>query len=236
MRKRIILFVFSVAGILLSGCASTVSPQGSSVDNLKVEEEKRIIFPPYEGTERKIQVVEIRIPKEDIERYPELSNLRVGHGMADILYTTLDNTNRFIFVEGREEMKRRILNEWEDTESGIIAGSREFTLLPADFLVYATLFNFDECLRNEKIGLTKELVCITSVGIQVRIVKVTTRELILGSSDPRARECTYINIKNLPFLGSTLTAFEKSAVYDATVKATRCAVFEALKRFDRKGW
>ncbi|MCP4263553.1 MAG: hypothetical protein GY774_39515 [Planctomycetes bacterium] len=232
MQQHIVFFV--VAGFLLCACATVESRHMTLPDRPAKEEQVR--FPPYKGPKRNIQVVEIRIPAEDVKRYPELSEKRVGYGLGSVLYDTLFDSDRFIFLEGKEKIMGRILKEWKATKLDIVVGKKEFELLPSDFLVYAKVFNFNECLRREKIGWTKELTCVTSVGVQVRIVKVDTRELIPGSSNPRSSRCTYINTRNLPLFGAPLTAFEESAVYEATLKAMRCAVRQVLERFDRKEW
>ena len=42
--------------------------------------EQPIDFSPYQGPKRKVQVVQINIPADDIKRYPELRDKRVGFG------------------------------------------------------------------------------------------------------------------------------------------------------------
>jgi curli biogenesis system outer membrane secretion channel CsgG len=254
MRERIVFFI--VAGILLSDCAymgpSTPSTtaqlrefekisqtSADTGENTKVEENEVPIFPPYEGPKRNIQVVEISVPKEDIERYPELSDKQVGFGLASILLDVLFKTDRFEFLEEKEEILRRILEQWKATKRGIYVtdSPTRFGMRPPEFLVYAKVFDFVACSPAEEIHLTrKKLTCVTTVGVQVRIVKTATGELIPGSTNPLSDQGTYFHTRDLSIFGGPLTAFDQSAVGKATWRATHYAVLQVLKRFDQKRW
>jgi hypothetical protein len=93
------------------------------------------------------------------------------------------------------------------------------------------------CSPVERLGLTsKQLTCITSVGVQVRIANTATGEYIPGSTDPLSPEGKYAHTVNLPLFGDSRSAFDQSAVGKATLKATQYAVLKAIQRFDRAGW
>jgi hypothetical protein len=65
-------------------------------------------------------VVQINIPADDIKRYPELGEKRVGFGLSNILVETLFDTGRFTFLEDKEHILRRLVELWELTEDGIL--------------------------------------------------------------------------------------------------------------------
>jgi hypothetical protein len=103
--------------------------------------------------------------------------------------------------------------------------------------VYAQVFDFVACSPVESIGLVnKNLTCVTSVGVQVRIAKTATGEYIPGSTDPLSPEGKYVHTVNLSLFGDTRLAFDQSAVGKATTQATQYAVLKALQRSDRAGW
>jgi curli biogenesis system outer membrane secretion channel CsgG len=219
-----------VLGLLGGGCASSVGPYG--VAQPISPEVESVRFPPYRGPQRKIQVVQINIPADDIKRYPELGEKRVGFGLSNILVETLFDTGRFAFLEDKEQILRRLVELWEMTEDGILVKNPvapDTALQAPDFLVYAEVFDFVACSSVERIGLVnKRLSCVTSVGVQVRIANTSTGEYIPGSAEGQ-----YVHTVKLSLFGDSRLAFDQSAVGKATLKATQYAVLKALERFDR---
>jgi curli biogenesis system outer membrane secretion channel CsgG len=219
-----------VLGLLGGGCASSVGPY--SVTQPISPEVESIKFPAYRGPQRKIQVVQINIPADDIKRYPELGEKRVGFGLSNILVETLFDTGRFAFLEDKEQILRRLVELWEMTEDGILVknpATPDTGLHAPDFLVYAEVFDFVACSPVESIGrVNKQLSCVTSVGVQVRIANTATGEYIPGSAEGQ-----YVHTVRLSLFGDSRLAFDQSAVGKATLKATQYAVLKALERFDR---
>jgi curli biogenesis system outer membrane secretion channel CsgG len=232
--------IVSILGVCLLGwgCAASVGPHGSVPQPAAAVEPVR--FPPYRGPRQKIHVVQINIPADDIKRYPELGEKRVGFGLSNILVETLFDTGRFTFLEDKEQILKRLVELWELTEDGLLVKNPvapETALQAPDLLVYAQVFDFVACSPVESIGLTsKTLTCVTSVGVQVRIANTATGEYIPGSTDPLSPEGKYVHTVNLPLFGDSRLSFDQSAVGKATFKATQYAVLKALQRFDRAGW
>ena len=226
----------ALAGWLL-GCAAGVGPHGEVQPG--GPDEVSLSFPPYNGPKRRVQVVQINIPAEDIRRYPELAEKRVGFGLSNILVETLYDTNRFTFLEEKEQVLKRLVELWELTQDGILVKNPtapETALQAPDFLVYAEIFDFAPCSPVEKIGLlSKNLTCVTSVGVQVRIESTATGEYIPGTTDPLSPEGKYVHIANVSLFGDARSAFDQSAIGKATLKATRYAVRKALQRFQLAG-
>jgi curli biogenesis system outer membrane secretion channel CsgG len=227
-----------VVGFLSGGCAASVGPHG--VAQPVSPEVESVRFPPYRGPKRKIQVVQINIPAEDLKRYPELAEKRVGFGLSNILVETLFDTGRFTFLEDKEQILRRLVELWELTEDGILVKTPvapDTALQAPDLLIYAEVFDFVACSPVESIGLgRKNLTCVTSVGVQVRIANTATGEYIPGSTDPLSPEGKYVHAVTLPLFGDIRLAFDQSAVGKASLKASQYAVLKALQRFDRAGW
>jgi curli biogenesis system outer membrane secretion channel CsgG len=227
-----------IIGFLGGGCASSVGPHGMAQP--VTPDAESVSFPPYHGTPRKIQVVQINIPADDIKRYPELAEKRVGFGLSNILVETLFDTGRFTFLEDKEQILRRLVELWELTEDGILVKNPvapDTALQAPDLLIYAEVFDFVACSPVERVSFGgKQLTCITSVGVQVRIAKTATGEYLPGSTDPLSPEGKYVHTVNLSLFGDTRLAFDQSAVGKATFKATQYAVLKALQRFDRALW
>jgi curli biogenesis system outer membrane secretion channel CsgG len=236
MWRQLICFV--VIGLWGWGCASSVGPHGTAQP--ASPEVESVTFPPYGGPKRNIQVVQINIPADDIKRYPELGERRVGFGLSNILVETLFDTGRFTFLEDKEQILRRLVELWELTEDGILVKNPvapDTALQAPDLLIYAEVFDFVACSPVERIGLVnKNLTCVTSVGVQVRIANTASGEYIPGSTDPLSPEGKYVHTVSLSLFGDTRLAFDQSAVGKATLKATQYAVLKALQRFDRAGW
>jgi curli biogenesis system outer membrane secretion channel CsgG len=227
-----------VIGFLGGRCASSVGPHGTAQP--VASDTESVGFPPYRGPKRNIQVVQINIPADGLKHYPELGEKRVGFGLSNILVESLFDTGRFTFLEDKEQILRRLVELWELTEDGILVKNPvapATTLQAPDFLVYAQVFDFVACSPIESIGLVnKNLTCVTSVGVQVRIANTATGEYIPGSTDPLSPEGKYVHTVNLSLFGDTRLAFDQSAVGKATLKATQYAILKSLQRFDRAAW
>jgi hypothetical protein len=236
MLRQIVSLI--VVGLCAWGCAASVGPHGAAQAVPAATDTIR--FPPYRGPKRAIQVVQINIPADDIKRYPELAEKRVGFGLSNILVETLFDTGRFSFLEEKEQLLRRLVELWELTEDGILVKSpvaADTALQAPEFLMYAEVFDFVACSPAERVSLVgKELSCITSVGVQVRIANTASGEYIPGSTDPLSPEGKYVHTVHLSLFGDARLAFDQSAVGKATLKGTQYAVLKALQRFDRAGW
>jgi curli biogenesis system outer membrane secretion channel CsgG len=233
MRQPLALTLIS---FMLWGCATTVGPHGSGPST---SEEERVSFPPYQGPKRRIQVVQISIPADDVKRYPELAEKRVGFGLSSILVETLFDTGRFTFLEEKEPLLKRLVELWE-LKDGILVknpAAQEAALQAPEFLVYAEVFDFVACSPLEHISPgRKQLSCLTSVGVQVRVVNIATGEYIPGSTNPLSAQGKYLHTVNLSLFAAANILFDQSAVGKATLKATRYAVLQVLQRLDQGRW
>ena len=231
---RLVALVVAL-GTTVSGCGSTNRPQASSPP--PAVEDDSVRFRPHEGPRRRVQVVEIGIPAKELDRYPELREKRVGLGLSSILVETLFDTGRFDLIEGQEKIIERHAKLWQLREDGFYLKDHPFEgLIAPEFLVYAKIFDFVACSPEERINPAgKQLTCVTSVGVQVRIEN-RAGQFVPGTTSPLSKEGSYAHTKDLSFFGSPEMAFDQSAVGKATWKATRHAVLRAAERLDRQGW
>ncbi len=242
MLRLFILMLMTSMSLLGWGCASTVGPHGTPGSDARSEPvaEAPADFPPYQGPKRKVQVVQINIPADDVERYPELREKRVGFGMSSILVETLFDTGRFTFLEEKGDILKRLVEQWELTQDGILvkdAEAPETALQAPDFLLYAEVFDFVACSPIEHIRVAyKQTGCVTSVGVQVRLANTATGEFIPGSTNPLSSQGKYVHTVQAPLFAATGTPFDQSAIGKATLKAVRYAMRQALLRFDRAEW
>ena len=78
MKRHIICLL--ILALAWGGCATTDGPRLPTDHPLAVQPDERVRFPPYQGPKQSIQVVQIRIPKSELDKWPELADRRVGYG------------------------------------------------------------------------------------------------------------------------------------------------------------
>jgi len=66
----------------------------------------------YWGDMIPVALLNVGISDELYEMYPELRDGRVGLGLTNIVIEYLDWTNRFEFVEEKDEIKDRMKSQW----------------------------------------------------------------------------------------------------------------------------
>src|SRR3990172_6865191 len=69
-------------------------------------------FPQYTGAKKRVQIVRFGIPDDLIKKSPELAQKRVGLGLSNRIIETFYDTNRFEFVEEKQTMLEKILEQW----------------------------------------------------------------------------------------------------------------------------
>ena len=168
--------------------------------------------------------------------YPELRDYRVGLGLTNITVAFLDETFRFEFVETRDEIKDRMVNQYKASQKGFTANDVNIMgkITLAKYFIYIEIYDFsiseDETI-NLKDGIKNTLV--TRLGMQVRAVDAETGLYMTGSGLGKAtttRELTFLNDDNLEEV-----AFNQSSIGVSTRKALETAVAKIVKRMLRKG-
>ncbi len=171
----------------------------------------------YDGEPEGIQLIQISINENILNAYPELRDKRVGFGMTNRIIEVLEEAGRFYFVEEKDEVINKMVQEWERSVSGLL----EEELNVGKF---ATT-KWEEIVRRKA-----KLKNTTMVGIQVRLVNVETGRYITGSGlGTSAKEGEGV-LKNLDM------SFDQSTVSFATTGAVITAVANVLRRLEKRGW
>ncbi|MFA6440627.1 MAG: CsgG/HfaB family protein [Bacteriovoracaceae bacterium] len=188
-------------------------------------------FPPYSGEKIRIQVLQVGVSDAIVKKYPEFAEKRVGFGIANRLVETLYETNRFDYVEEKQEMISKIIDQWKLGESGIVAKDAAIapgSLVSPKFLVYAEVYEFSVSYGEAIAAMASTKRNTTMIGIQVKFLDVVTGQYVPGSgSGQSASTATALWLQpDLPF--------DQSTVGMATQQAIDKAVRNVLRRLDKK--
>ena len=193
-------------------------------------------IPEYNGAPVPVALLNIGVTEDVLSMYPELRDYRVGLGLTNITVAFLDETFRFEFVETRDEIKDRMVNQYKASQKGFTANDVNIMgkITLAKYFIYIEIYDFsiseDETI-NLKDGIKNTLV--TRLGMQVRAVDAETGLYMTGSGLGKAtttRELTFLNDDNLEEV-----AFNQSSIGVSTRKALETAVAKIVKRMLRKG-
>lgn len=210
----------------------------TSTENYQAEFEKAASIysiPEYNGDPVPVALLSIGISDEVLSQYPELGDYRVGLGLANIVVAFMDETFRFEFVETKDEIKDRMINQMKASDKGISANKIEVkgNIVLAKYFGYVEVYDFsiseDETV-NLKDGVKNTLV--TRLGLQLKLVDAETGLYMTGSGLGMAtttREMTLLNDANLEEV-----AFNQSSIGTSTKKALETAVAKVVKRMIQK--
>ncbi|MFC2089035.1 CsgG/HfaB family protein, partial [Calditrichota bacterium] len=211
--------------LFLISCAS-VSTERAHLDyekNTSIDS-----FPPYNGPKSRIQVLRFGIPNEILNRYPELADKRVGWGLYNRIIEGFYDTNRFEFLEEKEEVQKRILEQWALSQSGIYIEEQPLEGLKAPtYLVYAEVYDFSVSHSEVLVGIATEKINTTIIGVQIRIVDVRTGKYIPSSGIGEAQTTA----KGIWV--SDKLKFDQTTVGIASQKAVNTAIKKLLDRIDK---
>jgi|TARA_R110002020_G_scaffold399227_1_gene609094 hypothetical protein len=211
----------------------------TTTEDYQAEFEKRASIysiPEYNGDPIPVALLNIGVTEDVLSMYPELRDYRVGLGLTNITVAFLDETFRFEFVETRDEIKDRMVNQYKASQKGFTANDVNIMgkITLAKYFIYIEVYDFsiseDETI-NLKDGIKNTLV--TRLGMQVRAVDAETGLYMTGSGLGKAtttRELTFLNDDNLEEV-----AFNQSSIGVSTRKALETAVAKIVKRMLRKG-
>ena len=193
-------------------------------------------IPEYFGDPVPVALLNIGVTEDVLTQYPELGDYRVGLGLTNITVAFLDETFRFEFVETRDEIKDRMVTQYQASKKGFTANQIDVRgkITLAKYFIYVEVYDFsiseDETV-NLKDGVKNTLV--TRLGMQVRAVDAETGLYMTGSGLGKAvtvREVTLLNDENLDEV-----KFNQSSIGISTRKALETAVAKIVRRMLRKG-
>ena len=185
----------------------------------------------YDGEPEGIQLIQISINENILNAYPELRDKRVGFGMTNRIIEVLEEAGRFYFVEEKDEVINKMVQEWERSVDGLLEQELNVgKFATTKWFAYAEIYDFAVSNQEEIVRRKAKLKNTTMVGIQVRLVNVETGRYITGSGlGTSAKEGEGL-LKNLDM------SFDQSTVSFATTGAVITAVANVLRRLEKRGW
>jgi hypothetical protein len=189
----------------------------------------------YWGEMVPIALLKISASDEVYEMWPELRDARIGLGVTNMVIEYLDWTNRFQFVEEKDEIKERMKTQWKASKKGVseneVYGFGKIKL--AEYFVTIEIYDFsvseDEVIAL-KDGVTQTQ--ITRLGLQVRFTDATTGTYYVGSGLGESK-----TVKKTEGLLNDLEEvdFRQSAIGVTTRKALETASARIVSRMIRRG-
>ena len=185
----------------------------------------------YDGEPEGIQLIQIKVSENILNAYPELRDKRVGFGMTNRIIEVLEEAGRFYFVEEKDEVINKMVQEWERSVSGLLEEELNVgKFATTKWFAYAEVYDFAVSNQEEIKRRKAKISNTTMVGIQVRLVNVETGRYITGSGlGTSAKEGEGV-LKNLDM------SFDQSTVSFATTGAVITAVANVLRRLEKRGW
>lgn len=181
-----------------------------------------------------IQVLQIGINEAVYEMYPELKDKRVGLGVANIVLSYLEMTDRFIFTEDKEEIKQKMIAQDKASDKGISKNKIEVkgNVILAKYFVYIEVYDFsvseDEVIKLDSGAKATQT---TRLGLQVRFVDAETGEVITGSGLGESN-----TVKTSSLLSDVdEIKFNQSTIGISTKKALETASSRVISKLIKKG-
>jgi hypothetical protein len=184
-----------------------------------------------------IPIALINISASDVvyEMWPELKDARIGLGVTNMVIEYLDWTNRFEFVEEKDEIKDRMKTQWVASRKGVsenqVYGLGKIKL--ANYFVTIEIYDFsvseDEVIAI-KDGVTQKQ--ITRLGLQVRFTNAENGTYFVGSG---LGEATTVKKTGGLLADIEEIDFRQSAIGVTTRKALETASARIVARMIRKG-
>ena len=182
----------------------------------------------YDGEPEGIQLIQIKVSENILNAYPELRDKRVGFGMTNRIIEVLEEAGRFYFVEEKDEVINKMVQEWERSVSGLLEEELNVgKFATTKWFAYAEIYDF-AVSNQEEIKEEKLLTNTTMVGIQVRLVNVETGRYITGSGlGTSAKEGEGL-LKNLDM------SFDQSTVSFATTGSSHYSSCKCIEKIREK--
>ena len=223
--------VFLISFLLLFSCARIDSPKTHTT--VSAEPVERFDFTDLSGTRHNVMVFPWNISKIDLEKYPILRDHRIGFGVTNRLIDVLFDTNRFEFIEEKQEIANRLIQQMKQCQQSKVCDSNgidQLKLKTADYIIYPEVYHFGIENHTNINGVSTANKQFVEIGVQLKIINARTATTeSIGS---------YIGQKVLTskgdiFNNSTIN-FSQSSLGKATDKAIKGAIFKLIKRFDKK--
>ena len=185
-----------------------------------------------------IPIALINISASDVvyEMWPDLKDARIGLGVTNMVIEYLDWTNRFEFVEEKDEIKDRMKTQWVASRKGVsqneVYGVGKIML--AKYFVTIEIYDFSVS-EDEVLSLKdgSKQTQTTRLGLQVRFTNAENGTYFVGSGLGEAN--TVKTQEGLLGLDLEEINFRQSAIGVTTRKALETASARIVARMIRKG-
>jgi hypothetical protein len=185
----------------------------------------------YDGKPIPIQILSIGISDNVLNMYPVLKEKNVGLGVTNITLDYLEGTNRFEFTEDKEEIKLKMVKQFQASNKGFtenkLDGKGKIKL--AKFFVYIEVYDFSVDEQETFVAGKKQLEVTTRLGLQVRFVDAESGQVRVGSGLGEATQY------GQSFLKSIEMKFAQSTVGISTRKALETGCSRVITRMIKDG-
>lgn len=185
----------------------------------------------YDGKQIPIQILSIGISDNVLNMYPILREKNVGLGVTNIALDYLEGTNRFEFTEDKEEIKLKMVKQFQASNKGFtenkLDGKGKIKL--AKFFVYIEVYDFSVDEQETFVAGKKQLEVTTRLGLQVRFVDAESGQVRVGSGLGEATQY------GQSFLKSIEMKFAQSTVGISTRKALETGCSRVVTRMIKDG-
>jgi curli biogenesis system outer membrane secretion channel CsgG len=226
MVNKILAFIVFI--IILSGCGTT------RTETYQADFEKKqsiTTVSDYDGKQIPIQILSIGISDNVLTMYPVLKEKNVGLGVTNIALDYLEGTNRFEFTEDKEEIKLKMVKQFQASNKGFtenkLDGKGKIKL--AKFFVYIEVYDFSVDEQETFVAGKKQLEVTTRLGLQVRFVDAESGQVRVGSGLGEATQY------GQSFLKSIEMKFAQSTVGISTRKALETGCSRVVTRMIKDG-
>ena len=227
---NILLVVSSIITLILlvSGCGST------HTETYQADFEKKqsiTTVSDYDGKQLPIQILSIGISDNVLAMYPILKEKNVGLGVTNITLDYLEGTNRFEFTEDKEEIKLKMVKQFQASNKGFtenkIDGKGKIKL--AKYFVYIEVYDFSVDEQETFVAGKKTLSLTTRLGLQVRFVDAETGAVKVGSGMGEATQYGQSFLKSLDM------KFAQSTIGISTRKALETGCTRVISKMIKDG-
>jgi hypothetical protein len=225
----VLIFILIVLiSSLISGCGTT------RTETYQADFEKKqsiATVSDYNGKQIPIQILSIGISDNVLTMYPILKEKNVGLGVTNIALDYLEETNRFEFTEDIEEIKLKMVKQFQASKKGFtenkLDGKGKIKL--AKYFVYIEVYDFSVDEQETFVAGKKTLEVTTRLGLQVRFVDAESGEIKVGSGLGEATQYGQSFLKSLDM------KFSQSTVGISTRKALETGCSRVITKMIKDG-
>jgi curli biogenesis system outer membrane secretion channel CsgG len=228
-QQSIINFIVALLGAaMMFGCGTTRTEKYTA----DFEKKQSIqVVSDYDGKPIPVQVLSIGISDNVLNSYPILKEKNVGLGVTNIALDYLEGTNRFEFTEDKEEIKLKMVKQFQASAKGFtenkLDGKGKIKL--AKYFVYIEVYDFSVDEQETYTTGKKQLEVTTRLGLQIRFVDAESGQVRVGSGMGEATQYGQSFLKSLDM------KFAQSTVGISTRKSLETACSRVVSKMIKDG-